>query len=77
MSADDLAFDEISALCRTALSSQEIYALDQAIIAELIREIGRLRRAAAGTTVRPVQDEPAGRRASHRPSNGKLKLAGA
>ncbi len=62
MSTGDPAFDKISALCRTALSSQEIYALDQAIAAELMRDLGRLRRAAAGTTARPMRDEPAGRR---------------
>ncbi len=76
MSVDDPAFDEISALCRTALSSQEIYALDQAIAAELMRELGRLRRASV-TADPPVPSASPVPQVPNRPSNGKLKLAGA
>jgi hypothetical protein len=76
MSVDEPAFDEISALCRTALSSREIYALDQAIAAELMRELGRLRRASV-TADPPVPSASPVSQVPNRQSNGKLKLAGA
>lgn len=72
MAVEDLEFTEIAALCRTVLSSEEVEALDQAIMAEAMTELSRLSRykapAAPGAPIR--------RQLPKRQRTSKIKLVG-
>lgn len=76
MPVDGLEFDQIAALCRAVLSHEEVYALDQTIMAEAMTELGRLCRSSV-TVASPQTDDPSGRPLRKPQRRTKIKLVGA